>query len=279
MPWIAPVVGGILSIGGGIFGASQTSSQNEEAKRNYEEQKKLAQKQADISNDYQRRAFEAEKKDYFAAREFQYETAKRQWQFDTELQDYSFLQRTKEFRKSAENYVQQRTFNTVAGQMAYESQQAAFNEFLASQAFESQSSLIENLNLQGKAALRQAGGSRAKGMQTTIGAAGRDAAIQAASLRSASQEFERGLREASLQEYAANLAAMNNLMISPERLPDIPVPLLGPERTFVEPAEILPGAVPPPQYQSVAMPLISGISSAAMSAVNAWNFKTGKWKE
>ena len=275
---VGAIIGGIASIAGGIFGASQAEQQNEQARKNYEEQKKLAQKQADIANDYQRRAFAAEKKDYFSAREFQYDTAKRQWQYDTELQDYSFLQRTKEFRKSAENYVQQRTFNTIAGQMAYESQQASFNELMASQAFESQGNLIENLNLRGKAALRQAGGSRAKGLQSTIGEEGRNAAIMAASLRGAAQEFERGLREASLQEYAANLAAMNNLMISPERLPEIPVPLLGPERTFVEPAEVLPGAVPTPQYQSVAMPLISGILSGASGIAGAWDFKTGKWR-
>lgn len=278
MPWVAPVVGGILSIGSGIFGASQASRQNAEARRNYEEQKKLAEKQAKISNRYQKKAFEAEKKDYFAAREFQYDTAKRQWRYDTELQDYSYLQRTREYGKSVENYVQQRTFNTVAGQMAYESQQASFNELMASQAFESQGNLIESLNLQGKVALRQAGGSRAKGLQTTVGEEGRNAAIMAASLRGAAQEFERGLREASLQEYAANLAAMNNLMIRPEALPAIPVPLLGPERTFVEPAKILPGAVPPPQYQSTMMPLISGITSATTGLVGAWDFKNGKWK-
>ena len=277
MPWIAPVVGGILSVGGGIFGASQASSQNEEAKRNYEEQKKLAQKQADISNKYQRQAFQAEKKDYFAAREFQYDTAKRQWRYDTELQDYSYLHRTREYGKSVENYFQRRTFNTVAGQMAYESQQASFNELMASQAFESQGNLIESLKLQGKAALRQAGGSRAKGLQTTIGEEGRNAAIMAASLRGAAQEFERGLREASLQEYAANLAAMNDLMIRPEPLPAIPEPFLGPERTFVEPAEILPGAVPPPQYQSTMMPLISGITSATTGILGAYDFKTGKF--
>ena len=275
---VGAIIGGISSIASGIFGASQAQQQNEQARKNYEEQKKLAQKQADIANDYQRRAFAAEKKDYFAAREFQYETAKRQWRYDTELQDYSYLQRTREYGKSVENYVQQRTFNTVAGQMAYESQQASFNELMASQAFESQGNLIESLNLQGKAALRQAGGARAKGLQTTIGEEGRNAAIMAASLRGAAQEFERGLREASLQEYAANLAAMNNLMIRPEPLPAIPEPLLGPERTFVKPAKVLPGAVPPPQYQSVAMPLVSGILSGASGIAGAWDFKTGKWR-
>ena len=278
MAWIAPVVGGILSVGSGILGSSEASKANAASQEYYKKQLKLAKKQAAISNEYQRKAFEAEKKDYFAAREFQYETAKRQWRYDTELQDYSYLQRVREYGKSVENYVQQRTFNTVAGQMAYESQQASFNELMASQAFESQGNLIESLNLQGNAALRQAGGARAKGLQTTIGEAGRNAAIMAASLRGAAQEFERGLREASLQEYAANLAAMNNLMIRPEQLPEIPVPLLGPERTFVEPAEILPGAVPPPQYQSTMMPLISGIASATTDILGAYNFQTGKFK-
>ena len=52
-------------------------------------------------------------------------------------------------------------------------------------------------------------------------------------------------------------------MIKPERLPSLVKPELGPERTFVEPAEVLPGAVPPVQKQNTFAPLLSGISNAA----------------
>lgn len=277
MPWIAPVVGGVLSIGQGIFGASQADAQNRKAERQYKKQQKLAKKQADITNDYLQRAFEAEKNDYFAARQFQYDSQVRQWKYDVKMQDYAYLQKVKEYGKSAENYIQQITFNTVAGQIAYESQQAAFNELLASLAFESEGSLLESVKNQGNAAMLQAGGGRAKAIQSSLAEAGMNASRMAAELRSGAEEAVRGLRDVSLQKYGADLNAAANLMIRPEPLPRIPAPVMGPERTFVAPAKVLPGAVPPPQYQSVAMPLISGITSATTGILGAYNFSTGQW--
>jgi len=256
-------IGGATSIIGGIFGSSEAASQNAQAKKNYEEQKKAAKQQARITNKYQKEAFEAEKKDYFAARQFQYDSAVRQWQYDTTIQDFRYLQDTKNYNSSVKNYAQQITFNSVAAQLAYESQQESFNELLASQAFEGQEELVNSLVNQGRVALGQAGNSRTKAIQATLAEQGRNAAIMTASIISGAKEFERGLREVTLQRYASDMQAAANLMIRPERLPDIPVPQMGPERTFVAPAEVLPAAVPAPIYQSTVMPLISGITSAA----------------
>jgi len=256
-------IGGATSIIGGIFGSSEAASQNAQAKKNYKEQKKVAEQQARITNKYQKEAFEAEKKDYFAARQFQYDSAVRQWQYDTTIQDFRYLQDTKNYNSSVKNYAQQITFNSVAAQLAYESQQESFNELLASQAFEGQEELVNSLVNQGRVALGQAGNSRTKAIQATLAEQGRNAAIMTASIISGAKEFERGLREVTLQRYASDMQAAANLMIRPERLPDIPVPQMGPERTFVAPAEVLPAAVPAPIYQSTVMPLISGITSAA----------------
>ena len=44
---------------------------------------------------------------------------------------------------------------------------------------------------------------------------------------------------------------------------------MGPERTFVEPAEVLPGAVPPAKYTNPMLPLISSISSGASTIAAA----------
>lgn len=278
MAWIGATVGAVLGIGQGILSSSQASSQNAELKRQWEEQQKINKKQAEITNAYLKESHEAEKKDYFAAREFQWGVAVEEWQYETEIQDFRYLQDVKRYKQSADNYVQQLTFNSIGAQMAYESQQAQFNELLASQAFEGQANLVENLQNQGRAALTQAGASRTKAIQTTLADQGRNAAIMAESLRSAAKETMRGMREVGLQKYGADLQAAANLMIKPERLPGIPEPRLGPERTFVEPAEVLPGAVPPPQYANTVMPLVSSISSAATGFVNAWDFKQGKWK-
>lgn len=266
--WAA--VGAISSVIGGLFGGVQANSQNAQAQQAYEEQKRINKEQADITNAYNLEVFEAEKKDYFAARQFQYDMAVDQWQYDTEIQDFRYLQDVKAYAASAENYVQQLNFNNVAAQMSYESQQAAFNELLASTAFEGQANLLENLQAQGQAALTQAGASRAKAIQTTLAEQGRNAAIMSANLRSGAQEAMRGMRETALQKRGADMQAASSLMIKPERLPELLKPVMGPERTFVEPAKVLPGAVPPPTYSSPFLPIVQGFASGAMGIANVY---------
>ena len=256
-------IGAVTAIAGGIFGATQANKQNSASERSQKDAQKLANKQADITNDYNKAAFEAEKQDYFAARQFQYDTAVRQWQYDTEIKDFRYLQDVRKYGFSVDNYQNQLAFNTLGAQMAYESQQASFNELLASTAFEGQASMIENLQNTGRASLGQAGNSRVKAMQSTLAEQGRNAAIMSASLLSGEREFQRGMQEVSLQKYGSDLQAAANLMIKPQALPDIVKPVMGPARTFIEPAEVLPGAVPPAQRTSTLMPLIGGISSAA----------------
>lgn len=254
------------SIIGGIVGAVGASNANSASKSAQKKAQKLAEKQADITNTYNQTAFEAEKKDYFAAKQFQYETALKQWKYDTEVQDVRYLHETKKYAASVDNYSNKLAFNTIGAQRAYESQQASFNELLASTAFEGQASMIENLQNTGRASLGQAGNSRVKAMQSTLAEQGRNAAIMSASLVSGEREFQRGMQEVALQKYGADLQAEANLMIKPQALPDLIKPVMGPNKTFVAPPKVLPGAVAPAQYTNPLMPLIGGISSAASTA-------------
>lgn len=266
MPVFA-AIGAVASIGGGIMGAIGASNANSASRSAQKDAQKLANRQAAITNTYNQTAFEAEKKDYFAAREFQYETALAQWRYDNEIQDFRYLQDTLKYSASVDNYANQLSFNTLGAQQAYESQQASFNELLASTAFEGQGSLVENLQNTGRASLGQAGNSRVKAMQSTLAEQGRNAAIMSASLVSGEREFQRGMQEASLQKYGSDLQAAANLMIKPQALPEIARPTMGPERTFVKPAEVLPGAVAPARYTNPMMPLIGGIASASSGLV------------
>ncbi len=135
-------VGAISSIVGGIFGASSAARQNAEARKAQKEQQKIADRQAKITNEYNRASFEAEKKDYFAAREFQYETAVKQWKYDTAIQDLRYVQDVKAYEASVENYGQQTMFNNVAYQASKEANQASYNEALAANAFEVETMLV-----------------------------------------------------------------------------------------------------------------------------------------
>lgn len=269
MPATWAAVSAVASIAGGIFGASEASKSNKAAKKAQKRQEEIANRQAAITNEYNRKAFEAERKDYFAAREFQYESALKQWKYDTEVQDLRYVQDVKAFEGSVENYGQQMFYNNVAYQAARESNQASYNELLDGMAFEGESTLVQNLEAAGLAALGQAGVSRGKALQALAAKQGRDLAVLQASAKSSEEEFRRNNFDLALQKYGADMQAKANLMIRPDRLPELIRPELGPERTFVEPAEVLPGAVPPARYTNPMLPLISSITSAANAGLMA----------
>jgi hypothetical protein len=267
-------VSAIASVAGGLFGASQASKSNRSAAKARRRQEELNEKQANISNEYNRETFEAERNDYYAARQFQYDTAVKQWQYDTEIQDFRYLQDVKAYGKSVENYGQQLVYNNMAYQSAKESQMAAYNETLDAAAFEKQGLLVEQLQAEGRASMGQAGTSRGKAIQAVASKYGRDLAVLRATLTSSQKELQRSLMDTALQKYGADMQAKANLMIRPDRLPELVKPELGPARTFVEPAEVLPGAVPPVQRQSTIMPLIgavAGVANTFAGGAGFWN--------
>ena len=264
--------GAIASIAGGLFGAKSASSANRAAEKARKEQQKINKKQAEITNKYNKAAFRAEKKDYFAARQFQYEMAVKQWQYETDVQDFRYLQDVKAYGKSVENYGQQLVYNNMAYQSSKDSQMAAYNETLDAAAFDKQGMLVDKLEAEGRASMAQAGVSRGKAMQAVAAKQGRDLAVLRATLTSSTKELQRSLMDTALQKYGADMEAKANLMIRPERLPSIMKPELGPERTFVKPAKVLPGAVPPVHRQSTIMPLIAGFGGAANSMAGGGGF-------
>ena len=251
------------SIGSGILGAQSAASQNRQAQDNYEQQKKAAEKSARLTNQYNRRVHEAEKENYKRQRAYQWQTAIRQWQYDTEIQDYQYLQTARQYLSSVENTQQQLIYNSVAAQQAVEQEQVSLNEIRNQTAFQEEGLLLDRLRAEGKAALLQAGGSRTKAVQSTIADIQRNSAILNASLMSAGMQSQRNLNDIAMGRYADDLKARNAMMIEPERLPDIPEPLLPPERIFVEPMKATAAYIPAPIQQSTIAPIVQGISSAA----------------
>ena len=257
-----------LNVFGAISGSRSASKQNAANKKFAQKQRQLNKESAKIDNAYRKATFEAEKKDYFAARQFQYDMAVKQWEYDTNLQDFRFAQDMKAYRQSVENYGQQRFYNTISHITAKESQQAAYNETLAAGVFQKQDMLVDQLQAEGKAAMGQGGVSTSRAVTMATAAAGRNLAVLRANLMSSQDEFTRGMLGLAQEKYGADIAAKANLMIKPERLPELIKPEMGPERTFVEPAKVLPGAVPPPTIQSTTAPLVAGFTNALGSISN-----------
>jgi hypothetical protein len=260
---VAAGIGAVSSIFGGISGSQQAAQQNAQAQANYEKQKKAAEEQARLTNEYNKRVFEADKENYRRQREYEWQTAIKSWQYNTEIQDYQYLQTARQYLSSVENTQEQLTYNNIAAREAQEQEQASLAEILNNDAFQREGMLIESLQNEGRSALLQAGGSRAKAIQSTIAEQGRNSAILSASLVSAGMQSQRNMRDIEMGRYADDLKARNAMMIEPERLPDIPQPIKSPERVFVEPMKATAGFIAAPLQQSTFAPMVAGIGSAA----------------
>ena len=265
-------VSAVSSIVGGISGSQQASQNNKDAKKAYKEQKKANKEQAKITTKYNKEVFEADKKDYYAQREFQWETAQREWQYNNSILDYRFLQDVRMYGKSVDTYKSTLAFNSLAAQQAYESVQAQLAELEDQQAFGKQNMLVERLQAEGQAQVGQAGRSMMKTQQATLADQGMNLAVMREELRSADEQANVNMRDISIQKYAADENAKANLMLRPERPPRPLEPVQGPERTFVKPPKVKPGFTPPPLQQNTMAPLISGFGNAmsSLSSIN-WN--------
>ena len=268
--WIIGGVGVATGIIGGITGSQQAASYNEQSMQIYREQREAAERTAKRTNEYNDKVHKADLQNYKNTRAYEWETAVKNWQYNQEIRDFDYLQQVKQYAGSVENTYQQLTYNSVAAMRAQESEQASLNEIMNQMAFQSESNLIDSLQEEGKVALMQAGKSRSKAIQTTVGELGRNAAIMRASLTSAGQQSVRNLQDIAMSKRADDMKAMAAMMIRPERLPDIPQPTQAPERIFVEPMEVTADYIAPPIRQSTFAPIISGLSSAIGSAQSAW---------
>jgi len=377
-------IGAVTGLAQGIFGASQASSQNAEADRRYREQLKRQKEIAKATNKYQREVFQADKANYYAQRDYQFEIATQSWQRQNEIQDFQYLQDLRAYQRDIQIRDQQLNFNDLAAKQAYANESAALTGLFTQQMFERQdqvmglqkaltetalnrrttqlemqsvvnkgifgreaiqqdlaeytkqvdfkkeSALVESAQKQGKAQLMQAGGSFRKAGQATMGefyrgmseitsaleGRQRQAALKMAELgvetsllekklgiqmqsidnaalsavsdaqfnmrvldadiASAISQSERNMQAISLQKYGADLNASAQVMIKPQRLSYAPAPTLAPERIWVKPMKVLPGAVAQPVQQSVWGPLVSGVASAAQGAMTAANIHYAK---
>lgn len=133
---IAAGVGAVASIAGGIMGASQTSSNNKRAEKAEKEQRELQDEIAESRNEYNERAFEAEQANYYAMRDFNYETQLQDWKRGNEIQDYRYLQSLKEYEKSLTIGKAQLGLNAQAAGLAFDAEQRQLKEAFIQQQFQ-----------------------------------------------------------------------------------------------------------------------------------------------
>jgi len=273
-------ISAVASIAGGIFGASNASSQNAKAEAAQDQQQQLLNKQAQLQNDYNKRKFEADKENYRKQAEYNFQTAVKNWQYDMTIRTLQEKVDAQKYLMSVENAQKQLTFNEVAAQQSQSREQLALNDARAEYSFQAQDQLVAQLQAQGKARLGQAGRSMQKRVQSSEAQIGRDLAVMSASLTGEINASHLRMFDINMGKFVADANVQAAMMLRPERLPDIPTPTKPPEPTWVEPMQIIPGMAAPAQQQSVMAPILGGISSAAGSLASIdWSSGVGTGKQ
>lgn len=286
MPVFA-IIGGVLAAGAGIAGAvGQANAQNEaratnEAylKQQYEQDKKSYQYnweeslrnyehvKAQIAIQRAQEETTASLKDRMAGDEYKYNLA---------IRDYDYINNLRQYAESEKRFNNQRYYNSLASNMAMQSEQRKLQEIQTSTAFEGQDMLIEMLQEEG---LQQAKGlsgkSSAKAVNAAMSAYGRNQAVLAESLVSAERSTRQNMGDIALQRYGADLSAEASRMLMPTIGPDLPKPYRTPRGVFLDPLTPRKGPAPVKGVNTVqgASPL--GIVSGIVGGI-ASGFTTGR---
>ena len=255
-------VAGIASAGASIVGGiSQANSDRD----NYKAQKKANKKVAKAYNKYNKKRFEADKENFLAMREYNFETALQKWEYQRDIQDYEYRQQVRAYNRDQQNLSNQLSTNRIAARQGFKAEQRIMRELAAEQSFARQDSYIESLRTAGRASLGQAGKSKSRAVQMTAAEHGRNLAILDASYTSAIMQYDMNMFDIALNRFGADLNARANAMLKPEELPAIPRPNKPPEPKWVEPMEIEPEFVARPD---TAGTIIGGIGQAAGTVAN-----------
>jgi hypothetical protein len=118
-----------------LFGIGAGAENRRRVKEENKQQKKL-NKQAKANYKYELEVFEAGKKDYFAQRDFEFETALKQYDYNVEIQDYSYGQALARYEKDLGIYEAQLGYNEDAFGLAISDQEAALQDLGLQQAFQ-----------------------------------------------------------------------------------------------------------------------------------------------
>lgn len=149
-------VSAAASIGSGIAGASAASKQNAAAKKNARKQEKEAKKVAKLTNKHNAKLDKAEKANYEAEKQFEFESRVRQHEFDKQIVDIQNAAAQAQFEKSEQISALNFGLNEISEAQAIESQIISIQDKFIEQQFAHETGLSslkstyfnENINKQ-----------------------------------------------------------------------------------------------------------------------------------
>jgi hypothetical protein len=140
---IAAGIGAVASVAGGIMGASQAASSNAAARDAQKKQEKYQEEIAKRTNKHNAKLDAADKANYYAMRDFNHESAIKNWERSAEIQDFQYLSTLKEWQKSTAIGNAQLGLNAQADVLGIQSEQAAAEEAFIQQQFQHKQSMSE----------------------------------------------------------------------------------------------------------------------------------------
>jgi hypothetical protein len=108
---------------------------NKELRAEDKKRRKAAKTAARADFSYNKAVFEAEKANYYAQREYAFDTAMRQYNYNVEIQDYQYAQALASYERDDAIYNQQTNFNEIARDLAISDEKAGLQDLALQQAF------------------------------------------------------------------------------------------------------------------------------------------------
>jgi hypothetical protein len=266
-------LGAVLGLGSTIFGAIGSNSSANAARRaeqeridnQYKYDKSVYQfNWKDTRLDYKYRLKEADntRSNQEANLAWQDETNLRSYRDTLAIRDFDYNNEVRQFNQSEQNYKLQMGFNNMAAGVAREAEARKFQEVLTGMAFDQQDMFVKMLQEEGQVvASGGSGRSAGKALASAIAGYGRNQAILAESLVSATKENRIANRQIDTEKYGADLAANSRRMLAPLRAPDPSAPLKMPRAVIMDPRK--PSKPPKPIKGTNTVQGGSGITTAA----------------
>ena len=122
------------SLGSSLFG--NNSAANDDQERAQIQQRKDARKLRDSINDYNEESLKVEKENYYNNRDYEFETAIKNWEYGKEIQDFNYQNSLNIYNERLGISQSQIGLNAEAAELGVATTQAAFKDFEIDQAFQ-----------------------------------------------------------------------------------------------------------------------------------------------
>lgn len=268
MVW--PLIGAAAGLAGSLIGGASASANAKAAAKaqdKYNKEKyKFDWRQTKREYNYRKQEVGIQRQNQEQQLGYSEETSKRNYLQDLAIRDFEYGNQVRAFNQSEKIYGLQRGFNAKADQLAKNAEARRYQEITTGMAFEQQDMLVKMLQEEGMARVTGGSGrSAAKSLGSVMASYGRNQAIMAESLLSATRDSQANLQQIEQDRFSADLAAESRRMLQPLLAPKPMAPLKMPRAILLDP---LKPEKPPKPVASAAYAGSNGGLAIALNAVN-----------